>query len=394
MVFASHTFIKYNQSIHNGPNMSSLLANRMHVICLTLLWLGITTTGPVHAQIDVDKIVNEAMKEATKGMVETNAKSISRNDFRRIYGRARTSAQFKFKVQSGELKSIASEKQIETDAPGGSWRTMVAGWRGDNSSDDIYVQEAPALIMNYGRRFQYIFLSQDIKPRIYDKVNENLADLHKEIKTEFDDVEVTIGRYENKIMINASYHYVDGKGQVEDRLKFLLRQSHEMITDLLVEAPKVEKDARKELGDEALSDLNRKAAVSTMAAMNASARASRFYSATASNRIANDQRRNAFNSFNTAMNSRLTATQSSDRCQYVLTKLDDGEGLKGINLKTGAADREILLKDKKPQYDLDEMGGVLFYQKKDKELACFNIPRYRSRPIIRAVGTPGRFAAN
>ncbi len=115
------------------------------------------------------------------------------------------------------------------------------------------------------------------------------------------------------------------------------------------------------------------AAVSTMAYMDASARASRSYSGTGSNRIANDQRKNAFGPFNKAMSSRLTATQSSDRYQYVLTKLDDGEGLRGINLKTGKADREILFKDKKPEYDLDEMGGVLFYQKEKKELTCFKL---------------------
>jgi hypothetical protein len=214
-------------------------------------------TGPLRAEIDVDKIVNEVMKEATKGMVETNAKSISDDSFRRLYGRARTSAQYKFDVQSGTLKSIASEKRIETEASGGSWRLMIAGWRGDNSSDDIYIQEAPALIMNYGRRFQYIFVSQDIKPKVYEKVSKKLAKLHREITSEYKDMEVEISRYENKMMINANYHYVDGEGQIEDRLTFLMRRSHEMITDLLVEAPKMEKEARNELGEQTLSYLNR-----------------------------------------------------------------------------------------------------------------------------------------
>lgn len=116
----------------------------------------------------------------------------------------------------------------------------------------------------------------------------------------------------------------------------------------------------------------RMAAVNATAAMDASRRALRAYRVPSANRTANNLRQKTFNAFIAAINARVTATRSSDRYQYVLTKLDDGVGLKGINLKTGAADREVLFKDKNPQYDLDEMGGVLFYQKK-KELTCFKL---------------------
>ncbi|MBT5875839.1 MAG: hypothetical protein HOH43_20605 [Candidatus Latescibacteria bacterium] len=63
---------------------------------------------------------------------------------------------------------------------------------------------------------------------------------------------------------------------------------------------------------------------------------------------------------------------AAEKYQYVLTKIDGGEGLKGINLQTGVADREILLKEKRPDYEMDEAGRVLFLLKK-KKLSGFKL---------------------
>ena len=61
---------------------------------------------------------------------------------------------------------------------------------------------------------------------------------------------------------------------------------------------------------------------------------------------------------------------SSSGYQYIFTKIDGGEGLKGINLLTGEADRDVLLKEKKPDYHLDEAGGMLLLLQK-KKLTAF-----------------------
>lgn len=105
-------------------------------------------------------------------------------------------------------------------------------------------------------------------------------------------------------------------------------------------------------------------AVSATDYINAAAGRSRSPASPASNRISDDQGKNAWYSFNKALSTRLPI--ASERYQYILTRLDGGEGLRGIDLRTGAADREVLLKGKKPDYELDEAGGILFYLKKRK----------------------------
>ena len=45
---------------------------------------------------------------------------------------------------------------------------------------------------------------------------------------------------------------------------------------------------------------------------------------------------------------RFKATSATQDAQFILTKLDDGVGLVKVNKDTGAIEKEIILKDKKP----------------------------------------------
>ena len=114
-------------------------------------------------------------------------------------------------------------------------------------------------------------------------------------------------------------------------------------------------------------------AVSSMLYMAATSQAMNSYSGTTSNRWANESRAEAWEGFGQVMATRYRATQSSDKYQYVLTNLDGGAGLIGINLKTGKADREVLLKEKKPDYEVDDISGVVFFQKSGKELLVYKL---------------------
>lgn len=77
-------------------------------------------------------------------------------------------------------------------------------------------------------------------------------------------------------------------------------------------------------------------------------------------------------SFN-EMAKRFKATAATQNAQFILTKLDDGVGLVKLNKDTGAIEKEIVLKDKKPEYKVDEFGGFLYYKLNDKTIYAYNL---------------------
>lgn len=77
-------------------------------------------------------------------------------------------------------------------------------------------------------------------------------------------------------------------------------------------------------------------------------------------------------SFN-EMAKRFKATSATQDAQFVLTKLDDGVGLVKLNKDTGEVEKEIVLKDKKPAYQVDEFGGFLYYKPNDKTIYAYDL---------------------
>lgn len=73
------------------------------------------------------------------------------------------------------------------------------------------------------------------------------------------------------------------------------------------------------------------------------------------------------------MSERFKATAATENAQFILTKLDDGVGLVKVSKDTGKVEKEIVLKDKKPEYQVDEMGGVLYYKANDKVIYAYNL---------------------
>jgi hypothetical protein len=74
-----------------------------------------------------------------------------------------------------------------------------------------------------------------------------------------------------------------------------------------------------------------------------------------------------------AMSKRYSATSATKDAQFILTNLDSGVGLIKVNKDTGKADKEILLKDKKPVYEVDEFGGMLYYQSGSSTISAFKL---------------------
>lgn len=73
------------------------------------------------------------------------------------------------------------------------------------------------------------------------------------------------------------------------------------------------------------------------------------------------------------MSKRFKATAASENSLFILTKLDDGVGLVKINKDDGKVVKEIVLKDKKPDYEVDDFGGYLFYKPNDRTISVFNL---------------------
>ncbi len=73
------------------------------------------------------------------------------------------------------------------------------------------------------------------------------------------------------------------------------------------------------------------------------------------------------------MSQRFKATAATKNHLYILTKLDEGVGLVRINKDTGQKDGELVLKDKKPIYKIDEDFGVLYFKKEDKQIVAYDL---------------------
>ena len=62
------------------------------------------------------------------------------------------------------------------------------------------------------------------------------------------------------------------------------------------------------------------------------------------------------------MSQRFKASSATKNDQFILTKLDGETGLVKVNKDSGKVEKEIVLQDKKPEYKVDEFGGVLYYK--------------------------------
>lgn len=72
---------------------------------------------------------------------------------------------------------------------------------------------------------------------------------------------------------------------------------------------------------------------------------------------------------------RFKATAATENAQFVLTKLDDGVGLVKLNKDTGAKEKEIILKDKQPEYEVDEIGGILYYKADNNSIFAYDLTK-------------------
>lgn len=73
------------------------------------------------------------------------------------------------------------------------------------------------------------------------------------------------------------------------------------------------------------------------------------------------------------LSKRFKASAATENSQFILSNLDDGVGLIKLNKADGSVEKEILLKDKKPEYEVDDFGGVLYYKADNKTIYAYNL---------------------
>jgi hypothetical protein len=62
------------------------------------------------------------------------------------------------------------------------------------------------------------------------------------------------------------------------------------------------------------------------------------------------------------MAKRFKATSATKDAQFTLSSLNDGVGLVKLDKDTGKPIKQFILNDKKPEYEVDEWGGFLYYK--------------------------------
>ncbi|MFA7332165.1 MAG: PQQ-binding-like beta-propeller repeat protein [Candidatus Delongbacteria bacterium] len=79
---------------------------------------------------------------------------------------------------------------------------------------------------------------------------------------------------------------------------------------------------------------------------------------------------------NPVMKQRFQQSESSDNYVYMLADVGpggqkSGAGIIQVNKTTGANEKSVVLGTKEPEYEVDELGGRLFFKSGNKEITCY-----------------------
>lgn len=73
------------------------------------------------------------------------------------------------------------------------------------------------------------------------------------------------------------------------------------------------------------------------------------------------------------MAKRFKASKATENASFILTKIDGGVGLVKIDKDTGETLKEVLVKDKKPMYEVDEFEGVLYFKASNNTIYAYDL---------------------
>ena len=73
------------------------------------------------------------------------------------------------------------------------------------------------------------------------------------------------------------------------------------------------------------------------------------------------------------MAKRFKATKATANSAFILTKVDDGVALVKVDKDSGQTLNEIVIKDKDPMYEVDDIAGFLYYKDKGNNISAFDL---------------------
>jgi hypothetical protein len=118
-------------------------------------------------------------------------------------------------------------------------------------------------------------------------------------------------------------------------------------------------------------------AITAVNYMGATANAASTQLGTSENNRWNNQRAQSLANYQSFMRKRFSATQATGQYVYILTTVEEGKdkgaGLVGVNLNTGETSGQVMLKDKEPDYQVDEATGRVFNVKDRSSLMVYGL---------------------
>jgi len=73
------------------------------------------------------------------------------------------------------------------------------------------------------------------------------------------------------------------------------------------------------------------------------------------------------------MTKRFKATKSTENAAFILTRINKEVGLVKVDKDTGKTIYEIILDDKKPEYEVDDYAGILYYKSKSNTISAYKL---------------------
>ncbi|WP_370479996.1 hypothetical protein [Tamlana flava] len=73
------------------------------------------------------------------------------------------------------------------------------------------------------------------------------------------------------------------------------------------------------------------------------------------------------------MAKRFKATKATANSAFILTKVDDGVALVKVDKDSGKTLNEIVIKDKDPMYEVDDIAGFLYFKDKGNNISAFDL---------------------
>jgi len=182
----------------------------------------------------------------------TENTSYSNRRFFKILDRAKTKAVVDAQINHNKLRITEYEETSEYK----TWHVPI--YATDQTSEydrEVSYQIIPSAFMNYGDRFEFVYLSPEIKEKILEDFKKEgtlknyFENLQEEAIDEYDDMKFEVSLVKNQIMLYGKYSYSEGvsSNEIEERQVYLQRLASGIQSYVMISVPTWENKIKTEL---------------------------------------------------------------------------------------------------------------------------------------------------